>query len=352
MACTGRLHQLQRVLVGHRVDVDVAGGVTRQLFANRMPKFCKTMLSQLERGVFRMRIQNFVSTSCCTGQSVGHGMLALQKGPNWHRDFIGSDLLAGHAFIGCRYRFVLLDQIQLTFFFHEGVFQQWPRNRFEPCDELLDKCVSGHGDLLRSIACIAFHHTGCQANALHDVPFRSCWTEAKAISTSHALMQNTVETCSFVVQHLQISADVAKDVVVRQRTVICDLPGEVAQIDQNDGKCYGQFCHGAGWPLLGLLLWGLFDLLQHVSLHDACCPEVILQLVAFVEEVTLHAAREEACSLTCFSRAIGCNLAIGTFCSALFQGDSSPSITILVLVLGVGFSFAFLLFQYLEIPSV
>ena len=30
MACTGRLHQLQRVLVGHRVDVDVAGGVTRQ----------------------------------------------------------------------------------------------------------------------------------------------------------------------------------------------------------------------------------------------------------------------------------------------------------------------------------
>ena len=113
--------------------------------------------------------------------------------------------------------------------------------------------VSGHGDLLRSIACIAFHHTGCQANALlgswpkkashyfsrvvyiqttmwlchmyyvfhffqfnwknkvdaasfHDVPFRSCWTEAKAISTSHALMQNIVETCSFVVQHLLSSA--------------------------------------------------------------------------------------------------------------------------------------------------
>jgi hypothetical protein len=34
----------------------------RQLFANRMPKFCKTMLSQLEWGVFWMRIQNFVST--------------------------------------------------------------------------------------------------------------------------------------------------------------------------------------------------------------------------------------------------------------------------------------------------
>ena len=26
--------------------------------------------------------------------------------------------------------------------------------------------VSGHGDLLRSMACIAFHHTGCQANTL------------------------------------------------------------------------------------------------------------------------------------------------------------------------------------------
>lgn len=36
------------------------------------------------------------------------------------------------------------------------------------------------------------------------------------------------------------------------------LPGEVAQIDQDNGKCYGQFCHGAGWPLRGLLLWGLF----------------------------------------------------------------------------------------------
>ena len=43
----------------------------------------------------------------------------------WHRDFIGSDLLAGHAFIGCRYRFVLAQfhNISQDFtIFHNSVF--------------------------------------------------------------------------------------------------------------------------------------------------------------------------------------------------------------------------------------
>lgn len=43
----------------------------------------------------------------------------------WHRDFIGSDLFAGHAFIGCRYRFVLAQfhNISQDFrIFHNSVF--------------------------------------------------------------------------------------------------------------------------------------------------------------------------------------------------------------------------------------